>query len=47
MTIKEEKETKDTLYIFFSAQLTIEGVVVQKADCCPTQPSADYLLLKK
>ena len=31
----------------FSAQLTIEGVVVQRADCRPVQPNADYLLLKK
>lgn len=35
----DEKDSK--------TQLTIEGVVVQKADCRPIQPSADYLLLKK
>lgn len=35
----EEKASK--------TQLTVEGVVVQKADCRPVQPSADYLLLKK
>ncbi|XP_015754204.1 PREDICTED: general transcription factor IIF subunit 2-like [Acropora digitifera] len=29
------------------AQITIEGVVVQRADCRPTQPSANYFKLKK
>ena len=32
---------------FFAAQVTIEGVVVQRADCRPVQPSADYMKLKK
>lgn len=35
----EEKASK--------SQVTIEGVVVQRADCRPVQPSADYLKLKK
>lgn len=39
MEEEEEKASK--------TQLTIEGVVVQKADFRPVQPSADYLLLKK
>ncbi|KAK2573755.1 General transcription factor IIF subunit 2 [Acropora cervicornis] len=30
-----------------AAQITIEGVVVQRADCRPTQPSANYFKLKK
>ena len=34
-------------FIFLTAQVTIEGVVVQRADCRPVQPSADYLKLKK
>ena len=34
-------------FCFFTAQVTIEGVVVQRADCRPVQPSADYLKLKK
>ena len=34
-------------FFFFTAQVTIEGVVVQRADCRPVQPSADYLRLKK
>lgn len=36
---EEEKRKK--------SQVTFEGVVVQKADCRPIQPSADYLSLKK
>ncbi|KAJ7377014.1 General transcription factor IIF subunit 2 [Desmophyllum pertusum] len=35
----EEKASK--------SRVTIEGVVVQKADCRPVQPTADYLKLKK
>jgi len=34
-------------WFFFAAQVTIEGVVVQRADCRPVQPSADYMKLKK
>lgn len=37
---EEEKKPK-------KSQVTIEGVLVQKADCRPIQPSADYLSLKK
>lgn len=40
-SVTEEEEKGD------KSQLTIEGVVVQRADCRPVQPNADYLLLKK
>ena len=47
-TIPEEKwGTTRSLEFLLSAQLTIEGVIVQRADCRPVQPNADYVLLKK
>ena len=46
-----KQKLPNTLYnsfcSFFTAQVTIEGVIVQKADCRPVQPSADYMRLKK
>ena len=43
----KEFHVKAIFLFFLTAQVTIEGVVVQRADCRPVQPSADYLKLKK